>query len=108
MSHDLQDWSHDFMGHSVTVNRADIMGGKRNKLKKAFSPPQLAATPAIHSEDDDLMNDLMAELDSRDKTVQSESAAVLNQMQLNQQSQQIESARKREPKRRFQARQVYS
>jgi OTU domain-containing protein 6 len=85
------------------------MGAKRNKLKKAFSPPQLTATPsAMCSEDDDLMNDLMAELDSRDKTVQSESADVLNQMQMNQQSQQIESVRKREPKSRFQARQVYS
>ena len=82
------------------------MGSKRNKLK-TFSPAKSTLHPPTTSpEDDDLMNDLIAELDSRDNTVQAESAAVLNDMQLNQQAQQIDISRKRDPQSRFQARQV--
>jgi len=58
-------------------------------------------------EDEELMNDLMAELDSRDKTVQSESADVLNAMQINQQANMSEAAQqKQDPKSRYQARQA--
>ena len=58
-------------------------------------------------DDEELMNDLMAQLDSRDKTVQSESANVLNEMQINQQADAAEEARKKQdPKIRYQARQV--
>lgn len=55
---------------------------------------------------DELMNDLLAQLDSRDETVQSESANVLNEMQLNQQANEIETSGKQSAKSRFQARQV--
>lgn len=56
--------------------------------------------------DEDLMEDLMAQLDSKDKTVQEESATVLNEMQLNQVADQIEKSKKQDSKSRHQARQV--
>lgn len=85
-----------------------MAGQKRNKLKKAISPSQpLTASPPMPGDDEELMNDLMAELDSRNKTVQSESANVLNEMQLNQQAKAAEEARKKQdPKSRYQARQA--
>lgn len=60
----------------------------------------------MNSDDDQLVNDLLAELDSRDQTVQAESATVLNEMQLNKQADQIDSSRKQDAKGRFKARQV--
>lgn len=61
----------------------------------------------MDSDDDDLMNDLLAQLDSRDQTVQSESANVLNEMQLNKQADRIETASNiKDAKSRFRARQV--
>lgn len=80
------------------------MGSKRNKLKKALSPNN--DTPPMNQEDEQLMNDLMAQLDSRDKSVHSESAAVLTEMELNKQANDIDSRRKQDAKSRFQARQV--
>lgn len=84
-----------------------MAGSKRNKLKKALSPTQSAPSSSPMADDEELMNDLMAQLDSRDKTVQSESANVLNDMQINQQTTAAEEARKKQdPKSRYQARQV--
>ena len=63
-----------------------MAGSKRSKLKKALSPP-FASTkspePEPAMDDDALMDDLMAQLDSRDTTVQAESATVLHEMNLN-------------------------
>ena len=61
-----------------------MAGSKRSKLKKALSPP-FAKTPEPERtmDDDALMDDLLAQLDSRDKTVQSESASVLNEIHIN-------------------------
>lgn len=84
-----------------------MAGSKRNKLKKVLSPAQSTTPPPMAQDDEELMNDLMAELDSRDKTVQSESANVLNAMQINQQANVAEPARqKQDPKNRYQARQA--
>lgn len=57
-------------------------------------------------EDDNLMSDLLAQLDSRDKVVQEESAAVLNEMHLDEKVDQLEAKPKLNAKSRFQARQV--
>jgi len=76
-----------------------MAGSKRNKLKKVLSPPAPVA-----QDDEELMNDLMAQLDSRDKTVQAESANVLNAMQLDRQANTAQQ--KQDPKGRYQARQV--
>jgi len=84
-----------------------MAGSKRNKLKKALSPTQSIPSSPPMVDDEELMNDLMAQLDSRDKTVQSESANVLNDMQINQQATAVDEARnKQDPKSRYQARQV--
>lgn len=59
------------------------------------------------ADDDELMNDLMTQLDSRDQTVQSESVNVLNEININKQIDVAESSgHKQDPKSRFLARQV--
>lgn len=81
--------------------------GKRNKGKKA----QQSTTPSEPTMDhgnDTLMNDLLAHLDSQDATVQTESATILNEMNLNDQATQIEATGKQDAKSRFKARQVCS
>jgi OTU domain-containing protein 6 len=90
------------------------MAGKirRNKTKKSGSqntPPQFVVMnpdDKRNDDDDDLINDLMIQLDSRDENVQRESAAVLNQVNLNKQPDQTETHHKQSAKSRFQARQV--
>lgn len=58
-------------------------------------------------DDEDLMNDLMAQLDSRDKNVQAQSANVLQDMQNNHDLDLAkEASQKQDPKSRYQARQV--
>ncbi|KAJ7685140.1 hypothetical protein DFH06DRAFT_30874 [Mycena polygramma] len=78
--------------------------GKRNKLKKAVD--LISNSPPPADDDDGLVDDLLAQLDSRDETVQQESANVLNDMQLNKQADQIEAASKQDAKSRFKARQA--
>jgi hypothetical protein len=56
------------------------MGSKKNKVKKVLLPSS-STNDAV---DNDLVDDLLAELDSRDKTVQEESAAVLEEIQAKQ------------------------
>jgi len=81
-----------------------MAGSKRNKMKK-FHPPTQPITSL--PDDEELINDLMAQLDSRDKTVQSESANVLNALQINQQANMSgASQQKKDPKSRYQARQI--
>ncbi|TFY53199.1 hypothetical protein EVJ58_g9579 [Rhodofomes roseus] len=62
-----------------------MAGSKRSKLKKALSPPFAAKSPEPepNMDDDVLMDDLMAQLDSRDTSVHAESAAVINEMNIN-------------------------
>lgn len=82
---------------------------KKNKGRSKASPAvSLPAAPTMEPEDDDLMNDLLAQLDSRDRTTQEESAAVLNEMQLDKQAEELEGKPKQSAKSRFQARQVSS
>ena len=75
------------------------MGGRRNKLKK----PQVPLT-VTNPDDQDLMDDLIAQLDSRDEQVQA--ALVLNEINLNTQADQVQAPQKPRAKDRFQARQV--
>ncbi|KAJ3485674.1 hypothetical protein NLI96_g4791 [Meripilus lineatus] len=83
-----------------------MAGSKRKKLKKILSPTSPPPPPEPTMNDEDLMEDLMAQLDSKDKTVQEESATVLNEMQLNQVADQIEKSKKQDSKSRHQARQA--
>ncbi|KAJ7940683.1 hypothetical protein B0H13DRAFT_25410 [Mycena leptocephala] len=77
---------------------------KKNKLKKAVNSFPEASPPI--DDDDGLVDDLLAQLDSRDEVVQQESANVLNDMQLNQQADQLEATSKQDAKSRFKARQA--
>jgi OTU domain-containing protein 6 len=82
-----------------------MAGSKKKRLtKSAVSQPVPAVTGT--SNDDELVNDLLAQLDSRDKTVQSQSAIVLNEMQLNKRADEAEVGRKQDARGRFNARQV--
>lgn len=67
-------------------------GTKRSKLKAAISPvrDKLVGSPTKSPpvsenspEEDDLLDDLMAELDSRDTTVQGEAATMIQEIQQN-------------------------
>lgn len=82
-----------------------MAGSKKSKLKKALLPSTYSEPP-MDNADDDLVDDLLAQLDSRDQTVQAESANVLNEMNLRQQANSLESSGKLNAKDRFQARQV--
>jgi OTU domain-containing protein 6 len=75
------------------------MAGSKRKLKKKTAPP-----PPIKNEDDDddLMSELLAQLDSRDETVQAESTT-MHKMKLNEQA---DANGKQDPRNRFKARLV--
>ncbi|KAG5654520.1 hypothetical protein H0H81_001161 [Sphagnurus paluster] len=79
-----------------------MAGSKKNKQKKLVPPPQDLPTPPV---DDELMDDLFAQLDSRNETVQAESAIVINEVQ-NRQAESAASRPKMDAKARFKARQV--
>jgi OTU domain-containing protein 6 len=84
------------------------MGGKRTRFRKNANNSFRIANPDIVSPDDDsdeLMKDLMLQLDSRDKTVQAESRAVLNEINMNKELDH-QAGEKQSTKTRFQARQV--
>ena len=83
------------------------MAKKTRSKKSASSTPDPVAT-LPPQDDEDVMDDLLAQLDTRDQTVQSESASVLNDMEVvkQAQSQDEETTRKKDPKQRFLARQV--
>ncbi|KAJ3998204.1 hypothetical protein F5050DRAFT_1887204 [Lentinula boryana] len=79
------------------------MGSRRNKLKKAFSPPFQQSPPLAESNDDaELLDDLVAQLDSGNQTVQAESAQVIRDMQ----RQETLKDTKKDSKSRYQARQA--
>ncbi|KAK7054934.1 OTU protein [Paramarasmius palmivorus] len=78
------------------------MGSKKNKLKKAFSPASKSPTPPV-LQDDDLMDDLLAQLDSKDQTVKQESANIIKEIQHTAEEQ---VTKKNDSRSRFQARQA--
>lgn len=82
------------------------MGGKRRKLKDIISPPSNAPAP-VATADDELLDDLFAQLDSNDSTVQNVSAEVINDIQLSQLQEKKEPRKlKKDSRTRFLERQV--
>ena len=79
------------------------MGSRKNKSKKNTPTPPIA--PLGDADNEQLMDDLLAQLDSQDKTVQQESAAVLNEMQISQIANE-DSNKKNSSRDRFKERQV--
>jgi OTU domain-containing protein 6 len=82
--------------------------GKRDKIKKVLSPPSSYTPPQPTEDDQDLMDELFAQLDSKDAAVQKESEAVLEEIQLRQESERLETKQRQDAKSRFKARQVLS
>ncbi|GBE82314.1 cysteine proteinase [Sparassis latifolia] len=83
-----------------------MAGPKRSKLKKALLPSSHTSTPPNPGmNDDELMDDLMAQLDSRNQAVQAESATVINEMQI-QKAADTPPPSKHDSKSRHQARQA--
>lgn len=83
-----------------------MANGRKLKGRK---PPIRSPTPPPIADDDesDLMNLLLDQLgESRDETVQAESAALLNDMDLNGQADKIDAQSKKSAKDRFKARQA--
>lgn len=78
---------------------------KRNKLKKMLSPPQ-SSPPDNGVDDDALMDDLLAQLDSQNEVVKQESATVLQEMQVKQTADRLDSVPKKDSQARYKARQV--
>ncbi|KAF7363401.1 OTU domain-containing protein [Mycena sanguinolenta] len=74
---------------------------KKSKLKKALDI--LPSPPPPQDDDDGLMDDLLAQLDSRDQVVAQESANVLNDMQIQKQAENLDAAPKQDAKSRFKA-----
>lgn len=85
-----------------------MAGSKRSKLKKSLSPFKTTETPpqVLANDDDNLMNDLFAQLDSRNPTVQAGSATVINEIQCDAQVNPVEGNNKQDAKARFKARQA--
>jgi OTU domain-containing protein 6 len=77
------------------------MGGSKNRIKKALTPSP-SKSPETAADDNDLMDDLFAQLDSKDETVQAESANVLQEIT----APVLEKQSRKDPKSRFQARMV--
>ena len=94
---------------TVSHHHHPHMGSKKNRVKKVFTPsPAAPINNAIDDNTDDLVDELLTELDSRDETVQRESATVLEEIQTRQQYQAAQAAAsdKSGSKNRFKARQV--
>jgi len=75
------------------------------KSKHTMNAPDISPM-TVSDDDDDLMNDLLSQLDSRDQAVKEESPTILNEMQLEDQVNELEAKSKRTAKDRFQARRV--
>lgn len=74
-------------------------------MKKLLSPTR-ALSPPQTADDEELMDDLLAQLDSRDQSVHTQSATVLHDMQLEKAADDIDAAPKQDSKSRHKARQV--
>lgn len=91
-------------------------GSKRQKLKKALSPVSGRSSntisppnppPGDEEDHEDLMDQLMAELDSKDTTTQTEAATVLNEMNVVQAAENGPAEKgAKDSKARYKARQV--
>jgi hypothetical protein len=80
--------------------------GKRSKVMKALSPPRPVDYPADSLPDDDLVDDLMAQLDAKDTGTSKESAAILQDISEHSGLDKDKDKAKKDPKSRWRARQV--
>lgn len=73
-----------------------MAGSKRSKIRKAFSPTKnlVESPPPPITDDNDLMDDLFAQLDSKDKTAQETSAEILKDANLDSVADNLERAKR--------------
>ncbi|KAH9951344.1 cysteine proteinase [Amylocystis lapponica] len=85
-----------------------MAGSKKKKPHKTLSPSTSTKPPSPPPtmDDDELMDELMAQLDSKDQTVQAESADVLTEMRIKKAADSAPSTPKQDSKTRHQARQA--
>jgi hypothetical protein len=81
-----------------------MAGSKRTKLKKLVSPNS-TPDPVPSVEDDGLVEDLLATLESRDPSTNVEAANVLTEVQVNAEE-ELEGKKKKDSKSRFKEREV--
>ena len=96
---------------SVAVTFHVMAGGsKRSKVKKLLSPTRAVTPPPPepHMDDDTLMDDLLAQLDDRDKGSKEEAATVLSEMNVQKTAEDAAAtaSAKQDSKSRHKARQV--
>ncbi|KAG1782449.1 hypothetical protein EV702DRAFT_1176695 [Suillus placidus] len=74
-----------------------MAGSRKNKIKKFVSPSHYSTPDSVQAQtednDNELVDDLLVELDSRNQTVQQESATVLLEMQEHQENTFKDNAR---------------
>lgn len=89
------------------TSRSTMAGSKRNKIRKALSPTKNLSPPAPPIvDDDDLMDDLFAQLDSKEKSAQQQSAEILKDANIDSVADDLEKEDRKDSKSRFKARQV--
>lgn len=82
-----------------------MAASKKSKLKKPLPAQPVASSPPVDQENDGLINDLLAQLDSRAPDALSESTTAQNDVHIDQVD-QTEASGKQGAKSRFKARQV--
>lgn len=82
-----------------------MAGSKRNKMKKASSPINVPSSNS-ELEGNELVDDLLAQLDARDTTIQQQSAEVLNEMKIDQEQSKQADRSRIGSKGRYKAREV--
>ncbi|KAI0695925.1 cysteine proteinase [Cytidiella melzeri] len=85
-----------------------MAGSKRNKIRKVLSPTRASvdSPPPTINDDNDLMEDLLAQLDSRDKAAQEQSAEILKDASLDSVASNLEKESKQDSRSRHKARQA--
>ena len=86
-----------------------MAGSKKKKLKKVLPTQPVAPSPTVDQEDDGLVNDLLAQLDSRAPDARSESTIADDEVHITQPEPDHTAANEKQgAKTRFKARQVRS
>lgn len=81
---------------------------KKKKSKVSSNVTYDATAAPVPVDNDDLLNDLLAQIDEKDAAQQQEAATVLQEVQLNDQADKIErdASAKKDSRARFEARKV--
>lgn len=82
------------------------MGSKKKKSKNSPTPVASAQEPLPDVDNDDLLDELMAQLDAKDVVAQQEAAAVIQEVEINDADEIEAKSSKKGGRARFEARKV--